>query len=219
MSHWHERKPNLGSWVFPARKGGRVAAKFTGEDVRVAPFPGHFLRYEGPEPVPTGAFPHWTRRPEGWFELWPREPLLASSMDEARERIDPLLPGLEDGSADDRYAKRPYVPPVRPTRVEEIEHATHHARAVIVQWPEGHYEVGYIVYAPNGRYFPAATPSISTELDWEWGVTSMADDEGRELRTLASNRESAREIAARELDLLVRQDPCIKLRSPTATGS
>lgn len=213
MAHWHEPKPHRLSWVLPARDGDRVSAEFLGVDVRVAPFQGYFLRYEGPEPVPAGPFPHWRHDPTGWIELWPREPLLAGSLGEARERIDPLLPGLEDGSTDDLFEKRPYVAPVRPTRVEELEHPTHHARAVISRWPEGHFEVSYLVYAPNGRYFPAASPAISAELDWEWGVTWMEDENGGGLRTLAGSLESAREIATVELDLLVSQDASIKRKS------
>ena len=157
MSHWYEPRKSTGSWVLARQPGVRVAPVFTGEDVRLAPFAGHFMRYERAEPVPPGSFPHWKRDPTGWFELWPREPILASSMGEARERIDPLLPGLEDGSADALYEKRPYVSQTRPRRVAEMEHPTHHARAVISQWPEGLYEVVYLVYAPSGSYFPAGT--------------------------------------------------------------
>lgn len=212
MAVWHEPMKHIGGWIFPPRDGGRVAVVFTGEDVREAPHRGHFLRYEGDGPVPKGFYPVWRKEPAGWFELWPREPLLASSMDEARDRFTPLLPGLEDGSTDEHYKRNSYEPPGRPTRIEEIEHPTHRAHAVIVKHSDGHFEVGYLVYAPNGKYFPAATPSISEELDWEWGVTWTTDESGRDLRTLADDLESARPIATTELEAIVALDPEIRRR-------
>jgi hypothetical protein len=212
MACWHEAKKHRGGWVFPPKSGSRVGVVFRGEDARVAPFEGYFMRYEGGGSIPDGPFPHWKKNPQGWVELWPREPLRASSMEEAKRKFAPMLRQVEDGSLDERFEKRPCRPPARPARVKEIDHPTHVARAVIVQHPEGMYEVGYLVYAPNGRYFPAATPSISSELEWEWGVTWVQDENGQDMRTLADDLEDAEEIARIELDMLVRNDSMIRRR-------
>ena len=203
---------DTGGWLFPPKPGSRVAVSFRGHDVRKAPFQGHFLRYEGEGEVPSGPFPHWRRNPEGWFELWPREPLLASSMEEAKAKFAPLFPYVEDGSIDDQFEKRPYQTPVMPQLVEEIEHPTHVARTQIVQYPDGLYAVGYLVYAPNGRYLRATSPTISNGFGWEWGVMYVQDEEGQCLRTLADDLASAQEIATIELHQLVAQDSEIKRR-------
>ena len=157
-------------------------------------------------------FPTWQKKPEAWFELWPRNPIRAFSTSEAKVLVEPLRPGLEDGSLDSEFEKRPYHPPVAPELIKDIEHTARIAKARIVQYPDGIYSVGYLVYAPNGRYMPASTPSISAELEWEWGVTRMQDEHGHELRTLADNLESAEQIAAEELDIIVSKDPEIKPR-------
>ena len=59
---------------------------------------------------------------------------------------------------------------------------------------------------------PASTPSISTDLNFEWGRTYERDEEGQQLRTLADDLASAEEIAVIELNRLVAQDPEIKRR-------
>jgi hypothetical protein len=183
-----------------------------GEDVRVAPFTGHFLRYEGtviPERLPFGV---WRRQPESWFELYPEEPLLASSMEEARELIKPHREALEEVEYCEGYARRPYLPPAVPEKVQVIHHPTRIAEAIIARHTDGRFEVFYKVYAPNGRYFPVSTPSISSEMDWEWGVTWPKDESGKDLQTFADSLESAEAIAVRELSQLVDADPEIKLR-------
>ena len=77
------------------------------------------------------------------------------------------------------------------------------------------YEVRYFVYAPNGRYIPAVTPSVG-ELEWEWGVTYPQDAEGRALRTLADDLESAESVAIEELNMLVDRDSEIRQQSDLA---
>ena len=211
MPSWHEVQKNQGGWQFATKPGSRVAVLFTEDNVREAPFQGHFLRYDGPgAPTAKGLTP-WRQNPEGWFELWPREPLLASTMDEAKALFTPLLPHIEDGSIDDQFEMRPYTPPAKSEFIKDLTHSARVAFARIVRWPDGLFEVKYYVYAPNGRYFPASTPSISTELEWEWGVTQVSDEEGRPLRTLADDLESAEKTAVEELDNLVARDPEIKL--------
>ncbi len=185
---------------------------FRGEDVRVAPFEGHFMRYEGADPLPPFASGRWRQHPDGWYELWPREALSAWSMEEAQIAVAPLLHGLEDGSTDHLYDRRRYVAPPKPEKVAEIEHATYVAKAVIARNPDGVYECHYFVYAPNGVYLPAGTPSVSAELDWEWGVTWPEDEEGKDLRTLADDPASAEQIARAELDAIVAKDPRIRRR-------
>ncbi len=212
MTHWHELPKNTRGWLIPAKPGSRVAICFRGEDVRNAPFQGHFLRYEGVGEVPKG-LSSWKRNPEGWFELWPHEPLFASSIEESKAVCAPLLSYVEEGISDSLFDSRPYQPPAKPQLVKEVEHDTHRASARIVQYPDGVYEVGYAVYAPSGRYFPAATPGISAELNFDWGKTYATDDAGQQLRTLADDLESAQEIALIELDRFVEQDPEIKLRT------
>lgn len=144
--------------------------------------------------------------------MWPLAPLYASSMEEAKAIYLSLLPYLEDGSKDGEFRKIPYQSPVVPQLIKEIEHPVYDAKARIVQYPDALFSVAYLVYAPNGRYMPASTPSISAELEWEWGVTRVQNDQGEELRTLADCLESAEEIAAIELEQLVAQDPEIKRR-------
>ena len=212
MAYWHDIPPVTGGWLFLRPKGSRVTALFRGRNVRKESFQGYFMRYEGEEEAPTGVIPHWRRKPEGWFELWPYEPMLASSMEEAKALFQPLLPQIEAGSIDAQFEKRPYQPPEVPQLVKEIEHSTHLAKARIVQYLDGVYFVGYLVYASNGRYFPASTPSISTELEYEWGVTYETDADGERLRTLADDLASAEEIAAIELNRFVALDPDIRVR-------
>lgn len=110
MAYWHEVSQNTGGWLILPEPGRRVAASFRGRDVRKAPFQGHFIRYEGAGKVPSGIFPSWHRKPEGWFELWPHEPIFASSMEEAKSLIQPLLPLIEAGSIDARFERKPYKP-------------------------------------------------------------------------------------------------------------
>ncbi len=212
MAYWHAVTEDTNSWVFPAKKGSRVAVSFRGRNARKAPFSGCFLRYEGAGEVPTGLFPHWRRSPEGWFELWPLEPMLAYSMEEAKLLFEPLLPQIEDGRLDAQFEKRPFQPPIVPQWVKEIEHITHVAMARIMRYPDGLYSVGYLVYAPNGRYLPASTPNVSTDWYSEWGVAYATDEAGQRLRTLADDLTSAEEIAVIELNRLVAQDPEIKHR-------
>lgn len=201
MGYWHEAIKHSNGWVFPAR-GRKVAVIFQGEDVRAAPFEGHFLRWEGEgEASPMG----WKRNPENWIELWPHMPLRASSMEQAKVEFTPLLPQIEDGIIDHQFEKRPYRPPTLPHLVAKIEHPTHLAESVIVQHTAGRYEVRYRVYAPDGRYFPAATPSIG-ELGWDWGCPR------RQTATFADDFASAQQIATVELDEIVQADPEIKRR-------
>ena len=214
MAYWHEINKDDGGWIILPKPGSRVAVEFRGFNVRVEPFRGRFLRYEGAEKLPQSIniIPHWKKNPEGWFELWPVEPLLASSMDEAKAKYLPLLPLAEDGSAEERFEKRPYQPPTRPQFVKEIEHATHHAKARILRYSDDLFSVVYLVYAPNGKYLPASTPSISADLDYEWGVTYEEDENSTPLQTMADNLFSAEEIAAIELEKFVAEDPETKLR-------
>lgn len=212
MAYWHEPKKHMGGWTFPPKAGSRVGVVFRGEDVRIAPFEGHFMRYEGDEPLPATPIPAWNRSPDDWFELHPRQPLLATSMQDAKEKFAPLLPQVEAGAIDEQMERKPYRLPIRPTRIKEIEHPTRVARAVIVQHSDGPFEVHYYVYAPNGRYFPASTPSISSELEWEWGVTWATDEVGTTLKTLADSLASAEEIAETELHIIAEKDSEIKHR-------
>lgn len=205
MGHWHEPAKNIGGWTFLPKPGSRVGVIFEGESVRIAPHVGHFIRYEGDQDIKASLFPIWRKNPEGWFELWPREPLTASSSEEAKSKVAPLLPQIEDGSIDDQFEKRPYRPPVPPKLVKEIEHPTHIVKAVIVQNAEGRYQALYRVYAPDGKYIPVSTPSIG-ELGWEWGRART------ETNTFADDLKSAEEIAIAELSEVVRQDPEIKRR-------
>lgn len=207
MTYWHEAPQHTGGWQFPAQPGRRVTVLFRGRDARKAPFESRFLRYEGSETDDKGCFPHWRRNPAGWFELLLKEPLLASSMEEAKAKFAPMLAQIEDGSIDDKFTRRPYEPPVVPQQIKEIEHPVCLAKARIVQYPTGLYSVGYLVYAPNGRYFPASTPSISYDLEYEWGVTYATDEEGQRLSTLADDLADAEDIASSELDQLVARDP------------
>ncbi len=212
MAYWHEAPQDTGGWTFLPGEGGRVAAIFRGTDVRKAPFQGHFLRYEGTGEAQASFFSAWRKNSEGWFELWPLNPMLATSSQEAKQLFQPLLPQIENGSLDAQFERRPYQPPVTPHLVKEIEHATHVAMARIVQYPDGHYSVGYLVYAPNGQYLPASTPSLSSDRDYEWGITYETDDDHDPLLTLADDLGSAEEIAEIELNRFVAADGTIKQR-------
>lgn len=201
MGYWHEPARHKGGWVFPNREG-TVGAVFEGQDVQHSPFEGYFLRWKGEGETPVLG---WRQNPENWIQLRPHQALPASSMNEARAKIAPLLPQIEAGSIDDQFESVPYQPPHRPHLVKKIEHTTHWARARIVQQAEGRYEVDYLVYAPDGKYFPAATPSIG-ELGWEWGRPRV------ETRTLADDLTSAEEIGGKELNQIVQSDPEIRRR-------
>jgi hypothetical protein len=211
MAHWHEPLRLIGGWGFGPAKGSRIRVAFHGEDVRVAPFEGHFLRYEGPEPPPGQRYPRLNQGPEGWVELWPVEPLLASSMQEAKVQFAPLLAQLERGDFAG-FERRPYMLPVRPILVRQIDHPTHMARALIACRTDGIHQITYQGYAPNGRYFPASGPSIGEDLDLEWGVIWVQDRVGKPLRTLAADLESAEIVATAELAALVQANGDIKPR-------
>lgn len=202
MAHWHESLKLIGGWGFGPAPGSRIRVIFQGDDVRAAPFEGHFLRYEGPEPPAGQRYPHPSREPEEWVEWWPLELLRASSMAEAKERFAPLLAQLERGDFAG-FERRPYVLPTRPTPVKQIDHPTFIARALVARRGDGVYQISYQVYAPNGRYFPATGPSLSDDLNCEWGVVWTTDEAGKPLRTLADTLESAEAAASLELDLLV----------------
>lgn len=212
MGYWHELPKPDGGWIFLPPPGQRVVTCFVGRDIRKVPFAGHFMRYEGEERTRRGDVPSWHRKPEGWFELWPHEPLMASSNIEAKAMVAPLLPQIEDGSIDHLFDIRPYVPPIQPELIKQIDHPNRIAMAQIVQYPDGLYAIGYKVYAPNGHYLPASTPSINGELDFEWGVTYETDAEGNRLRTLADDLVSAEEIALIELNRFVDKNPEIRRR-------
>ncbi|MBC7526879.1 MAG: hypothetical protein H7308_04955, partial [Chthonomonadaceae bacterium] len=122
MAYWHELAKGTGGWLFPPQKGSRVAVSFRGEDARKAPFRGHFLRYEGEEEMPLRGHTPWRRNPEGWFELHPQRPLLASSMEEAKLKFNPMLSYIEDASRDFEFDKKAYQPPTVPQLVKELEH-------------------------------------------------------------------------------------------------
>lgn len=211
MAHWHEPLRLIGGWRFRSERCNRLRVAFRGEDVQVAPFQGYFLRYEGAAEPVRGRFPSPQRDPEGWIELWPSEPLQASSMNEAKEKAAPLLTRLEQGDLSG-FERRPHSAPQRATLVEQIEHPTRMAQALITRRDHGPYQISYRVYAPNGRYFPAASPSISTDRDHEWGMAWPRNEAGQPLRTLADELEIAREVAMQELDCLVQADPEIRPR-------
>ncbi len=97
MGHWHEPARHKGSWVFPNREG-KVGAIFEGEDARKSPFEGYFLRWEGEGEAPVLG---WRRNPENWAILRPRQALSASTMDEAKAKIAPLLSQIEARNMDD----------------------------------------------------------------------------------------------------------------------
>ncbi len=204
MAAWQEPAKNLGGWVFHIRNS-KIGVVFNGYDVRKAPFEGHFLRYEGAEEPPA----NWRRKPDDWFTLRPHELLRAASMEEAKSLFSPLLAQIADGSIDDQFERQPYKPPVLPQVVREIEHPTYVAKVLIVQYPEGRYELRFRVYAPDGKYFPAQTPSIG-ELGWEWGRARI------ETTTFADDLASAEQAALVELDEIVQADPEIKRREQTA---
>ena len=202
MAYWHELAKGTGGWLFPHQEGSRVAVSFRGEDARKAPFRGHFLRYEGRGEVPS----HWQLNPEGWFELHPQEPLLAFSMEEAKLKFSPMMPSVEDGSRDFEFDKKAYQPPAIPQLVKELEHHTYLAKARIVHYQDGLYQVEYQVYALNGPYFSASTPSLSTDFEFEWSIVSAEDSEGQTLKTVADDLTSAEEIATIELNTFVAQN-------------
>ena len=141
------------------------------------------MRYEGQDNALL-----WSRFPNHWFELHPHEPITGASSQEVRERVLSLLPQIEAGNLDEPFDKLPYSPPKRPEKIKEIEHPTHQAKAVIVRHEEKRYEVGYLVYAPDGKYFPVSTPSIGI-LGWEWGRAR------KNTLTLADDLPSAEQIA------------------------
>lgn len=211
MAHWHEPLRLIGGWQFRSERCSRLRVMFRGADVRVALFEGHFLRYEGSAEPFKGRYPSPGRDPGGWVELWPSEPLFASSMEEAKAKFAPLLAQLERGDFTD-FERRPYVVPRRPALVRQIEHPTRLAQALITCDEAETYRVSYRVYARNGHYFPAASPSISTDPEMEWGMAWPKNEAGKPLRTLADNLESAERVAIEELDRLVQRDPEIALR-------
>lgn len=201
MAYWHKPAEHIHRWVFP-HVHSKVAAIFEGADARRSPFKGYFLRWEGEgEPKPMS----WKRDPAGWFKLQPREPPFAWTMKDAKAMISPLLTKIADGSLDSQFDRHPYRLPDHPEAIKEIENPTYMAKARIVRHKNGQFQVGYLVYAPDGKYLPASTPSVGV-LGWEWGVARS------NISTFADDLPSAEHIATIELDEITKSDQEIKLR-------
>ena len=201
MVFWHELPVETAGWVFPPGPGSRVGAEFRGNNPRENPFFGRFLRYEGNGDIPTGPWPHWRRNPEGWFELWPHEPLIAYTMDEARARYLRILPDVEYGAHDEWFDRRPCQARVIPELVKELEHESLDAMARIYMYPDSLFAVHYFV-----KYFSRFVEEGALGPEWEWGGTWMKDDEGQRIRTLADDLSSAEQIALIELNHLYEED-------------
>jgi hypothetical protein len=199
MNYWHEPIQSIGRWVFHVRES-RVASVFEGKGQDMA-WQGHFLRYEGEEARPL----RWDRKPDGWFELWPHELITAHSFNEARALVTPLFAQVEGGFLDLAMEKRPYLPPARPRRVKVIDHPSYCAKAIILEHPDGKFEVRYFVCLPEGEGLPALTPSIG-EAGWDWCR------EGTEIAIFADDLEIAEKVGADELDQVARECENVRRR-------
>lgn len=197
MGIWHEPAKRTGGVAIRSPTGNAGAIIRRNEDASQE-FTATFMRYEG-----QGKALYWTRFPQDWIELHPRKPVAGASHQEVREQVLALLPRVEAGDTDARFIRKPYLPPKRPEKVQEIEHATHQAKAIIVKHNEKRYAVAYQVYAPDGSYFPVSTPSIGVP-GWEWGRART------QTLTLADNLPDAEQVAIVELDEIVAKDPQIK---------
>ncbi len=199
MAFWHEPvKHNINVLIPPSTgKVGAVTRRIQEEPLL---FTAYFMRYEGQDKARL-----WTRFPDDWIELHPRIPITGKSHPEVRNQVLALFPIVEAGGTDDQFIRKPYLTPKRPQKVEEIEHPTHQAKAIIVRHEEQRYEVTYRVYAPDGHYFPVSTPSIGIA-GWEWRRART------QVHTLADDLQSAREIAIVELNEIVDKDSGIKRR-------
>lgn len=211
MSSWHELEKEGVLWLFQVKPGGPIWVVFVGKDVRKSPAHGYFMRYEGQKELPVSALPPWRTEPDAWIELWPRKQLLASSTVEARANYQALLP-LIDQHIDKYFDKRPYRQPNKPIPVEEIEHPTHHLKARIAKYEDELFEIRYLVYSPFGRYLPVTVARRPDGLECEWGHAWMTDNEGRRMRTMASDHADARAVAIADMAKLLVGDVSIRRR-------
>ena len=203
MGYWHEPMKFGGSLVRVAKDRKTELVVRRGE---ISEWEAHFRRWELDGPARNRRV-----RPDGWVMLWPKEAITGSDAQSTQAAALHLLELAAERMSDHLFDLRPFELPARPSLIKEIEHPTARATARIVQRLDGNFEATYLVYAPDGKYFPASTPSIG-ELGWEWGVTWADDENGAPQRTLANDMASLEEIAVVELDALVQADPEIRPR-------
>ncbi len=215
MTYWHEPSREMHGWIFLPQPGSRVGVVFRGRDVRKEPFQGYFMRYEGRYVPPKGLFHYWLRTPEDWFELWPHEPLMAFSREEAIFKFEPILSDIENGSIDSLFDIRTYIPRVKPKLIEEIEHAAYHAKAQIFQSPNGLYNIMYRLKSQNHSDNSSISASVKSDEFIEWDLKYEKDENGLALDTMADNLASAEEIALIELYRHVENSPKIRRRMRT----
>lgn len=196
MSSWHEQVRPSWSFIIPPREGGRTGIVICRSSEDYDLFQAHFMRWEGKGECPAVL---WNQDPNHWFELWPREPLLAPTMVQVEAAALGQLPQVDSARAEHQYDKQAYVPPPKPDRLETIDHASGLAKAVILKHSEVRFEVRYFSFMDFGGDTDYVRTAVPGSRYW--------DEQNRpihwETLTLADDWASARQVAIEELEQVV----------------
>lgn len=121
----------------------------------------------------------------------------APNLDEGKAIARETMRGLASGEI--FGIEKPFPTPIRAERIAEFDHLEKMLQAVVLRWPQ-EYEVRTVGYLPNGYTLPVATPSISTDPDYEWGRLDLSE------RLLCDTLEEAATAAREELERLAASD-------------
>jgi len=166
----------------------------------------------GPEMPVTIAYYRFTQSPvprvwrpsaDNCVEVSVPEAVLAPNLEDGKTLARATMRKLESGEF--IATESPFIPPIQPKVIAEVEHRDLLLRATILQWPD-FYEVRTFGYVPNGYAMPASSPSISQDLTYEWGKLDMFE------RLLADTETEARAAAQEEIDRLVKAGHPIRER-------
>ncbi len=185
MAHWHELTRIRGVLArYSKNNQAKQSISRSLENPEI--FEAHFERKESEER---------TEYPDGWVQLWPIEPITASTPQEAADKALSLLEVVADKSREELLEQRDFPIPIRRKKVREVQSSTHRASAWLIKHSETRYEV---------RYFGDVVGS-----DEEGWLLSISEVEGMpvplgfQMFTLADSLQDAEQIAISELERIV----------------
>ena len=130
-------------------------------------------------------------------------PTLAQGKILARAALEKLAAGEITGEL------KPLQPRLKPERLQEISHPTLPIKAIILRW-DTKFTIRTIGYVKTGYTFPVASPSITQDLDYEWGrldLMEYIETDTEEEAIQAANDELTR-LADSKIPFKQTEGPC-----------
>lgn len=193
MAIRREPRP-LGSYLF---KEGNYTARVRMGAKASDPVIIDYFRYRKAGVTPK----FWRLNAENAVEVMVEGGKTAPNLDDGKEIARATLHRLNSG--DLALEERPFEADEKPQPIVCVVHPTKMLKATVSKWPT-EYEVRIAGYLPNGFAMPVATPSVSTDLEFEWGRLDTFE------RLLADTEEEAIEAAKEELNRLSKEDLPLK---------